>query len=64
MHTPICKDLLFGYVYILACTYSYDDQLRIEYIVGCDEEEMAFFNVTTLDLQGAEDCEDENGNFR
>ena len=63
MHTPICIDLLFGDVYIVY-THSYDNQLRTEYLVECEEEGTAFFNVTTLDLQGAEDCEDENGNFR
>ena len=30
----------------------------------CESDEMAFFNVTDLDLQGPEDCEDEDGSFR
>ncbi|CAI8036334.1 hypothetical protein GBAR_LOCUS20360 [Geodia barretti] len=42
----------------------YDNQLRTEYRVRCSEGELAFFNVTHLNLQGVEDCRDTGGNFR
>ena len=38
----------------------YDDQLRVEYIVQCDEDELAYFDVTDTDIQGS-DCPDQEG---
>lgn len=55
-----------NYIYVLfffnCC--SYDNQLRTEYLVQCEADEMAFFNVTFLSLQGEEDCVDSDGRFR
>jgi hypothetical protein len=42
----------------------YDNQLRTEYLVQCNPDELAFFNITAIDMQGAEDCQDNNGFFR
>ena len=33
-------------------------------MVQCEEGELAFFNVTFLNLQSEEDCLDDNDNFR
>ena len=40
---------------------SYDDQLLVEYNVKCREDQLAFFNITTMDLEGRT-CIDEDGN--
>lgn len=37
--------------------YSYDDQLLVEYIVRCAEGQLAYFNITDLDMEGRV-CED------
>ena len=65
--TIVCCDLVnSALVYIYTCiiymyiTYRYDDQLRVEYIVRCDEEELAYFDVTDTDIQGR-DCPDQDG---
>jgi hypothetical protein len=36
----------------------YKNKLRVEYLVQCDTDELAFYNITHLDLQGKEDCKD------
>ena len=40
---------------------SYDDQLLVEYKVQCRANQLAFFNITTMDLEGRT-CIDEDGN--
>ena len=42
---------------------SYDDQLLAEYNIDCGNETLAYFSITSLDIQG-KDCEDSNGNKR
>ena len=42
----------------------YDNQLRVEYLVQCEPDELAFFNMTHLNIQGPEDCQDEHENNR
>ena len=42
----------------------YDNQLRVEYRVQCEPDELAFFNMTYLNIQGQEDCKDEHENYR
>ena len=52
---------------LLCCVvlfHRYDNQLRTEYRIQCQEGELAFFNVTELELQGEQDCQDDEGNFR
>ena len=48
-----------GIYIILPLSCSYDDQLLVDFRVKCREGDLAFFNVTTLDLQGR-DCIDED----
>ena len=43
---------------------SYDNQLLVQYNIDCGEGTLAFFNITTMDLQGDEDCSDDKGNKR
>ena len=50
---------IYIYIIILPLSCSYDDQLLVDYRVKCREGDLAFFNVTTLDLQGR-DCIDED----
>ena len=61
--TPTLTFLFMSYASVpLYC--SYDNQLRIEYQVQCKSDELALFNMTDLDIQGPEDCEDHMGNNR
>ena len=53
-----------SYFHFVILLYRYDNQIRTEYLVQCTSDELAFFNVTTLNMQGSEDCQDEDGNFR
>lgn len=43
---------------------NYTNQLRIEYLVQCKSDEMALFNMTDLNIQGPENCQDDMGNNR
>lgn len=45
-------------------TYSYDNQLLMEYKVKCGDNELAFFNVTDIDIEGNETCNDREGHPR
>lgn len=61
--TPTLTFLFMSYASVpLYC--SYDNQLRIEYQVQCKSDELALFNMTDLDIQGPEDCQDDMGNNR
>lgn len=40
----------------------YDNQLLVEYNVECKPDQLAFFNVTFLDIEGEENCRDDKGN--
>ena len=51
--------ILFSYT---MCRY--DNQLRVEYLVQCEPDELAFFNMTHPNIQGPEDCKDEHENNR
>jgi hypothetical protein len=43
----------------------YQNEMRVEYLVQCAAaDELAFFNLTFLDLQRAEDCIDQDGRPR
>jgi hypothetical protein len=42
----------------------YDNQLLVQYNIDCGEGTLAFFNITTMDLQGEDDCGDDDGNKR
>ena len=41
--------------------YRYDNQLLVEYRVRCAEGQLAYFNITALDMQGMDDCKDDEG---
>ena len=41
--------------------YRYKNELRVEYKVQCQPDELAFFNITYLNIQGPEDCQDDDG---
>ena len=43
---------------------SYEDQLLVQFNVDCGEGTLAFFNITNLNLQTQDDCEDQDGNKR
>ena len=43
---------------------SYDDQLLVQFNIDCGKDNLAFFDITSLNIQGAEDCEDRDGNKR
>ena len=47
------------FIFIMALHYSYDDQLLVDYRVKCGENKLAFFNVTSLDIEGP-NCIDEH----
>ena len=36
----------------------------MEYIIQCENDELAFYNVTFLNTQSEEDCQDTKGNNR
>ena len=38
----------------------YDNKLRVEYKIRCQQNEVAYYNMTYLDIQGR-DCEDSDG---
>ena len=44
--------------------YRYDNQLLVEYRVRCAENQLAYFNITALNMQGIDDCKDDDGNKR
>ena len=44
--------------------HRYDNNLLVEYHVECESDELVFINMTHLNLQGPEDCQDEDGNDR
>ena len=44
--------------------YRYEKELRVEYLVQCEEDELAFYNITSLDTQSKEDCQSNDGNYR
>ena len=41
---------------------SYDNQLLVEFRVRCKPGQLAFFNVTDMNVQGRECCVDKAGN--
>ena len=43
---------------------SYDNQLLMEYNVQCESGQLAFFNVTDIEIEGDQNCRDEDGNPR
>ena len=42
---------------------SYDDQLLVQYNIDCGNETLAYFSITSLDIQG-KDCEYFDGDKR
>ena len=48
--------------YTISFISSYDNQLLVEYNVECKPDQLAFFNVTFLDIEGEENCRDDKGN--
>lgn len=44
--------------------YRYDNELRTEYQIQCEPSELAYFNMIHLNIQGPEDCQDEEGHNR
>ena len=41
--------------------FRYDNNIIAEYNIQCSEDEQIFYNITSLDLQSAEDCIDGRG---
>ena len=37
----------------------YKSEMRVEYLVQCGEDQLAFYNITHLDTQSKEDCKNE-----
>ena len=48
---------------VLSLFSSYDNQLLAEYRVQCSPGQLAFINITYMDIEEA-NCIDPNGNFR
>jgi hypothetical protein len=44
--------------------FRYDPQLLVQYNINCGEGRLAYINITSLDLEGAENCVDGDGNSR
>ena len=44
--------------------FRYDPQLLVQYNINCGEGRLAHINITSLDLEGAENCVDGDGNSR
>ena len=42
----------------------YDYRLLVQYNIQCEDDQLAFFSVTDLDIQGAEECVDPMGHLK
>ena len=60
----IYNKILDGICSICFINFSYDDQLLVQFNIDCGEGNLAYFNITSLNIQGPEDCEDQDGNKR
>ena len=44
------------------CACRYDNELLVEYNVQCEANQVVLYDITDLQIQGEEDCQNSSGN--